>query len=195
MRCWSKVTSTTWSSTNKVPKSSASPCDPRPRHQHDCVPRPGTAIGPPKSVCRAVAISPCWASVIGTTPTPWAGPIPAKSAFDSATAQRPQQRHSTRPRCVPTAKSSSSPKPGLQVKDTGVDLQRLMEATAFFETRFQRIQEGREDIDREVASLQSEIQALVVCNPCRPCAPPPSLEITVRIDAPEATSGELVFSY
>ena len=83
-----------------------------------------------------------------------------------------------------------------KVKDTGVDLQRLMEATAFFETRLQRIQEGREDIDREVASLQSEIQALDLAMQSLPTLrTSTSLEITVRIDAPEATSGELVFSY
>lgn len=83
-----------------------------------------------------------------------------------------------------------------KVKDTGVDLQRLMEATAFFEMRFQRIQEGREDIDREVASLQSEIQALDLAMQSLPTLrTSTSLEITVRIDAPEATSGELVFSY
>ena len=83
-----------------------------------------------------------------------------------------------------------------KVKDTGVDLQRLMEATAFFETRFQRIQEGREDIDREIASLQSEIQALDLAMQSLPTLrTSTSLEITVRIDAPEATSGELVFSY
>lgn len=83
-----------------------------------------------------------------------------------------------------------------KVKDTGVDLQRLMEATAFFETRFQRIQEGREEVDREVASLQSEIQALDLAMQSLPTLrTSTSLEITVRIDAPEATSGELVFSY
>ena len=83
-----------------------------------------------------------------------------------------------------------------KVKDTGVDLQRLMEATAFFETRFQRIQEGREDIDREIASLQSEIQALDLAMQSLPTLrTSTSLEMTVRIDAPEATSGELVFSY
>ncbi|MEC7693962.1 MAG: DUF4140 domain-containing protein, partial [Bacteroidota bacterium] len=83
-----------------------------------------------------------------------------------------------------------------KVKDTGVDLQRLMEATAFFEARFQRIQEGREDIDREIASLQSEIQTLDLAMQSLPTLrTSTSLEITVRIDAPEATSGELVFSY
>ena len=47
-----------------------------------------------------------------------------------------------------------------KVKDTGVDLQRLIEATAFSKTRFQKIQEGREALDREVAALQLEIQAI-----------------------------------
>ena len=83
-----------------------------------------------------------------------------------------------------------------KVKDTGVDLQRLMEATAFFETRFQRIQEGRADIDREVNSLQAEIVALDQAMQALPSLrTATSLEVLVRIDAPSATSGDLIFSY
>ena len=55
------------------------PGDPRPRHQYDCVPRPETAIDPSK-----VRLSGRDFTVLGfstgTTPTPWAVPIPTKSA-------------------------------------------------------------------------------------------------------------------
>ena len=83
-----------------------------------------------------------------------------------------------------------------KVKDTGVDLQRLIEATAFFETRFQKIQEGREALDREVAALQVEIQAIDRSLQTLPTLrTSTSLEITVRINAPQATEGDLIFSY
>jgi len=83
-----------------------------------------------------------------------------------------------------------------KVKDTGVDLQRLMEATAFFEARFQIIQEGRERIDRDIASLQTEIAALDLAMQTLPTLrTSTSLEVTVRVDADVATQGQLVFSY
>jgi len=83
-----------------------------------------------------------------------------------------------------------------KVKDTGVDLDRLMQATAFFQERFLLIQEGRAEIDRNVASIQAEIAALDLAMQQLPTLrTATSLEILVRIDAPEATSGELVFSY
>ena len=83
-----------------------------------------------------------------------------------------------------------------KVKDTGVDLQRLMEATAFFEARFQIIQEGRERIDRDIASLQAEIAALDLAMQTLPTLrTSTSLEVTVRVDADVATQGQLVFSY
>ena len=83
-----------------------------------------------------------------------------------------------------------------KIKDTGVDLDRLMQATAFFQERFLLIQEGRAEIDRNVASLQAEIAALDLAMQQLPTLrTATSLEILVRIDAPKATSGEHVFSY
>ena len=83
-----------------------------------------------------------------------------------------------------------------KVKDTGVDLDRLMQATAFFQERFQLIQEGRAAIDREVNSLQAEMVALDMAMQALPTLrTATSLEVLVRIEAPKATEGELVFSY
>ena len=83
-----------------------------------------------------------------------------------------------------------------KVKDTGVDLDRLMQATAFFQERFLLIQEGRATIDREVASLQAEIVALDLAMQQLPTLrTATSLEVLVRVEAPKATQGELVFSY
>ena len=71
-----------------------------------------------------------------------------------------------------------------------------MEATAFFEARFQIIQEGRERIDRDIASLQAEIAALDLAMQTLPTLrTSTSLEVTVRVDADVATQGQLVFSY
>ena len=83
-----------------------------------------------------------------------------------------------------------------KVKDTGVDLQRLMEATAFFEARFRRIQEGRESIDRDIARFQDEIAALDVAMQQLPTLrTSTSLEVVVRVESPKSTSGSLAFSY
>jgi hypothetical protein len=83
-----------------------------------------------------------------------------------------------------------------KVKDTGVDLDRLMQATAFFEERFQLIQEGRATIDREVASLQAEIVALDLAMQQLPTLrTATSLEVLVRVESTKSTQGELVFSY
>jgi hypothetical protein len=83
-----------------------------------------------------------------------------------------------------------------KVKDTGVDLDRLMQATAFFQERFQLIQEGRAAIDREVASLQAEIVALDLAMQQLPTLrTATSLEVLVRVESAKSTQGELVFSY
>ena len=83
-----------------------------------------------------------------------------------------------------------------KVKDTGVDLQRLIEATAFFEQRFQHIQDGREAIDREVVSLQGEISAIDLALQQLPSLKTStSLVVSVRVDAPKSTKGEMVLSY
>ena len=83
-----------------------------------------------------------------------------------------------------------------KVKDTGVDLDRLMQATAFFQERFQIIQEGRAAIDREVASYQAEIVALDLAMQQLPTLrTATSLEVLVRVESAKSTQGELVFSY
>lgn len=83
-----------------------------------------------------------------------------------------------------------------KVKDTGVDLDRLMQATAFFQERFQLIQEGRATIDREVASYQAEIVALDLAMQQLPTLrTATSLEVLVRVESAKSTQGELVFSY
>ena len=83
-----------------------------------------------------------------------------------------------------------------KVKDTGVDLDRLMQATTFFQERFQRIQEGRATIDRDVAALQTEIAALDLAMQALPTLrTATSLKVMVRIESPQPTQGELAFSY
>ena len=83
-----------------------------------------------------------------------------------------------------------------KVKDSGVDLQRLIQATDFFQERFQRIQEGRALIDKEVASIQAEIVALDQAMQSLPSLrTATSLEVLVRVDASQSTRGQLVFSY
>ena len=83
-----------------------------------------------------------------------------------------------------------------KVKDTGVDLDRLMQATAFFQERFQLIQEGRAAIDHEVASYQAEIVALDLAMQQLPTLrTATSLEVLVRVESAKSTQGELVFSY
>ena len=83
-----------------------------------------------------------------------------------------------------------------KVKDTGVDLDRLMQATTFFQERFQLIQEGRAAIDHEVASYQAEIVALDLAMQQLPTLrTATSLEVLVRVESAKSTQGELVFSY
>ena len=83
-----------------------------------------------------------------------------------------------------------------KVKDTGVDLDRLMQATAFFQERFQLIQEGSAAIDHEVASYQAEIVALDLAMQQLPTLrTATSLEVLVRVESAKSTQGELVFSY
>lgn len=83
-----------------------------------------------------------------------------------------------------------------KVTDSGVDLERLMQATAFFEERFKLIHDGRASIDREVASIQAEIVALDQAMQTLPTLrTATSLEVLVRVESPQPTQGELVFSY
>ena len=82
------------------------------------------------------------------------------------------------------------------VKDTGVDLERLMQATAFFQERFQIIHDGRAEIDREIASHQAEIIAIDLALQALPTLrTATSLEVLVRVESPQPTQGELVLSY
>ena len=82
------------------------------------------------------------------------------------------------------------------VKDTGVDLQRLMEATAFYSARFQAIHEGRADIDRSIANHQEEIAAVDAAMQQLPTLrTATSLEVLVRVEVPRQTEGALAFSY
>ena len=82
------------------------------------------------------------------------------------------------------------------MKDTGVDLQLLMEATAFYSARFQAIHEGRADIDRSIANHQEEIADVDAAMQQLPTLrTATSLVVLVRVEVPRQTEGALAFSY
>lgn len=82
------------------------------------------------------------------------------------------------------------------VKDSGVDLARLMEADAFFRERFMAVLEGRQEIDLAIETLNEEIQALDRQMGQLPqLRTATSLEVLVNIEAEGTGKGKLLLSY
>ncbi len=85
---------------------------------------------------------------------------------------------------------------GFTVKDSGVDLERLMQASTFFRERFEAIQKGRLEIDTEISRIQEEIADLNAAMQALPNLQTETfLEILVNVDAVKATNGEMLLSY
>ncbi len=82
------------------------------------------------------------------------------------------------------------------VKDSGVDLARLMEADAFFRERFTAVLEGRQAIDLAIEELNEEMgQIDAQMRALPPLQTSTSLEVLVNIDAESAGKGKLLLSY
>lgn len=82
------------------------------------------------------------------------------------------------------------------VKDSGVDLARLMEADAFFRERFLAVLEGRQEIDLAVEQLNEEIQGIdLEMSQLPQLRTATSLEVLVNIDASISGKGKLLLSY
>jgi len=82
------------------------------------------------------------------------------------------------------------------VKDSGVDLQRLIDANRFFNERFAAIHANRAALDKEIKGLQEQILALDKELAALPALLTKStLEMLVRIDAQQAGKGALMLSY
>lgn len=82
------------------------------------------------------------------------------------------------------------------VKDSGVDLDRLMRANTFFRERFLAIHEGRKAIDEDVKKIQSEINDLQLqMNALPPFQTETWLEILVRVEADATEAGKMLLSY
>ncbi len=82
------------------------------------------------------------------------------------------------------------------VKDSGVDLDRLMRANTFFRERFLAIHEGRKAIDEDVKKIQNEINDLQLqMNALPPFQTETWLEILVRVEADATEAGKMLLSY
>jgi hypothetical protein len=85
---------------------------------------------------------------------------------------------------------------GFSVKDSGVDLDRLIRASEFFRLRYLAIHEARQEIDLRVLALQKQIQAVdVEMGELPQLRTETTLEVLVRVETETATSGELMLSY
>lgn len=85
---------------------------------------------------------------------------------------------------------------GFSVKDSGVDLDRLMRASVFYRERFAAIHQGRQDLNQEIMGVQSEMSALDLKIAALPILRTETfLELVIRVEAEIATKGELLLSY
>ena len=85
---------------------------------------------------------------------------------------------------------------GFTVKDSGVDLERLIRASEFFRERFEAIQTGRLNLSKEIAQLQEAMYAIDrETNALPPLRTETSLEVIVNVEAARATEGKLLLSY
>jgi hypothetical protein len=82
------------------------------------------------------------------------------------------------------------------VKDSGVDLVRLMEADAFFRERFRAVLDGRQEIDLAVEKLNEEIVQIDMDMRALPAlTTSTSLEVLVNVEAAATGKGKLLLSY
>jgi len=85
---------------------------------------------------------------------------------------------------------------GFTVKDSGVDLERLIRASEFFRERFEAIQTGRLNLSKEIAQLQDAMYAIdQETNALPPLRTETSLEVIVNVEAARAAEGKLLLSY
>ena len=85
---------------------------------------------------------------------------------------------------------------GFTVKDSGVDLERLIRASEFFRERFEAIQTGRLNLGKEIAQLQEEMYAIDRdMGALPPLTLETSLEVIVNVEASRAAEGKLLLSY
>lgn len=85
---------------------------------------------------------------------------------------------------------------GFTVKDSGVDLDRLIKASEFFRERFQAIQSGRLELNHQVTQLQNDMVKIDQKMQQLPQLRTQTfLEVIVNIEASKAGSGELLMSY
>lgn len=82
------------------------------------------------------------------------------------------------------------------VKDSGVDLDRLMRANTFFRERFLAIHEGRKAIDEDVKKIQADINDLQAQMNALPAFRTETwLEVLVRVEAEAPADGKMLLSY
>jgi hypothetical protein len=85
---------------------------------------------------------------------------------------------------------------GFTVKDSGVDLERLIRASEFFRERFEAIQTGRLDLQKRIADIQESMYAIDRQSNALPqLRTETSLEVIVNVEAARATEGKLLLSY
>lgn len=85
---------------------------------------------------------------------------------------------------------------GFTVKDSGVDLERLIRASEFFRERFEAIQTGRLNLGKEIAQIQEEMYAIDRdMGALPPLTLETSLEVIVNVEASRAAKGKLLLSY
>lgn len=85
---------------------------------------------------------------------------------------------------------------GFTVKDSGVDLERLIRASEFFRERFEAIQTGRLNLGKEIAQIQEEMYAIDrEMGALPPLTLETSLEVIVNVEASRAAEGKLLLSY
>ena len=85
---------------------------------------------------------------------------------------------------------------GFTVKDSGVDLERLIRASEFFRERFEAIQSGRLNLGKKIAQIQEEMYAIDRdMGALPPLTLETSLEVIVNVEASRAAEGKLLLSY
>ena len=85
---------------------------------------------------------------------------------------------------------------GFSVKDSGVDLDRLMRASVFYRERFAAIHQGRQDLNQEIMGVQAQMSELDLEMASLPLLRTETfLELVIRVEAETATKGELLLSY
>lgn len=85
---------------------------------------------------------------------------------------------------------------GFTVKDSGVDLERLIKASQFFRERFEAIQLGRLELQKEINAIQQKMIAIDQESASLPVLRTETfLEVIVNVEASRETEGKLLLSY